>query len=223
MKQILKIHITDILPFSKGILFVRQENLEDDNIKVSFFAYDVTQNMITPVTKSVYLLNKFGPSFRPIVEQLGDYVSCDADKIAGGGTAVIYTSGETGIFSSLGDLIWTGDLQYHDSPARDIAVEKNHIWSVVPEKKALIRYSINANKVVMRIGGGSAGTFVKPVSVSCYDDSLYVCDRETYRIKTVSLTDFTVRDYRQFDEPVHKYLRSANEEFVVLNSGVYML
>lgn len=223
MRQILKIHITDIVPFSKGILFVRQENLEDERVKVSFFAYDATENQIAPITKSVYLLSKFGPSFKTVVEQLGDYVSCDADKLPGGGVAVTYTTGETGLFSNEGELLWTGDLQYHGSPARDVAVENNHLWSVVPDKKALIRYSINANKVVMRIGGGAAGTFVRPVSVVSYDDCLYVCDRETYRIKTVALNDFTVRDYRQFDEPVHKYLRAAGEEFVVLNSGVYTL
>lgn len=223
MKQILKIHITDIVPFSKGFLFVRQETLKNDDVKVSFFGYDAIDDSIAPITKSVYLLNKFGPSFKPVAKQLGDYVSCDAGKLPGGSTAVIYTSGEMGIFSEKGELKWTGDLFYHDFPARDIAVENNHIWSVVPDMHAVIRYSVTANKVIMRIGGGAAGTFARPVAVCGYDGILYICDRETYRIKTINLADFTVDDYRQFEEPVHKYLRAAGKEFVVLNSGVYML
>lgn len=223
MKQILKIHITDMVPFSKGILFVRQETLESGDVKVSFFGYDAVAEQIAPITKSAYLLNKFGPAFQPIAAQLGDYVSCDAGKLPGGGAAVIYTTGEMGIFSEKGELKWTGDLFYHNSPARDVAVENRHIWSAVPDQRAVIRYAIDANKVVMRIGGGAAGTFAKPVAIAQYDDILYVCDRENYRIKTIDLRDFSVSDYRQFEEPVHKYLRSASKEFAVLNSGVYIL
>ncbi|MBR1811664.1 MAG: hypothetical protein IJ766_08490 [Clostridia bacterium] len=223
MQQILKIHISDVVKFSKGILFVREEKLDGGEIKVSFYAYDVAENQIAPITKSVYLLNKFGRSFKPIEKQLGDYVSCDAGRLPDGGAAVIYTTGEMGIFTGSGELKWTGDLLYHGCPARDIAVENKHIWSVVPDMKAVIRYSVTANKVVMRIGGGSTGTFQKPVSVSEYENVLYICDREKFCIKTIDLSDFSVRDYRQFEEPVHKYLQSAGKEFAVLNSGVYIL
>ena len=104
MKQILKIHITDMVPFSKGILFVRQETLKSGDVKVSFFGYDAIAEQIAPITKSAYLLNKFGPAFQPIAAQLGDYVSCDAGKLPGGGAAVIDTTGEMGIFSEKGEL-----------------------------------------------------------------------------------------------------------------------
>ena len=223
MQHILKIQISDIVRFSKGILFVREEHLEDDETKVSFYAFDAKDNKIAPITKSVYLLNKFGPAFKEIASQLGDYVSCDAGRLLDGGTAVIYTTGEMGLFDGEGELTWTGDLFYHEHPARDIAVENRHIWSVVPEIHALIRYSIAANKVVMRIGGISSGTFDRPVSVAEYDGKLYVCDRDKHCIKTVSLTDYAVETYRQFEEPVHKYIKSADCEFVLLNSGVYIL
>lgn len=223
MKQILKIHITDIIPFSKGFLFVRQETLRNGDVKVSFFGYDAFEDAIAPITKSVYLLNKFGAAFKPIAGQLGDYVSCDAGKLPNGGAAIIYSTGEMGIFSESGDLKWTGDLFYHDSPAKDIAIENNHIWSVVPDVHAVIRYSIPANKVVMRIGGGSTGTFVTPTAITEHNEILYICDKSTYAIKSVNLSNFTVDDYRHFEEPVHKYIRSADKEFVVLNSGVYML
>lgn len=223
MKQILKIHITDIVPFSRGILFVRQEKMQNGDSKVSFFGYDAAEEQIAPITKNAYLLNKFGAAFKPIASQLGDYVSCDAGKLPGGGTVVIYTTGETGIFTEKGELHWTGDLFYHDAPARDVAVEDRHIWCAVPDMRAVIRYSLSANKVVMRIGGGTTGTFSRPVAVAKYGDTLYVCDRDNREIKTISLNDFTVREYRRFEEPVHKYLRSAGQEFAVLNSGVYIL
>ncbi len=61
MQHILKIQISDIVKFSRGVLFVREEKLPDDETKVSFYAFDVKENKIAPITKSVYLLNKFGP------------------------------------------------------------------------------------------------------------------------------------------------------------------
>ena len=223
MQQILKIHLADMIRFSKGVLFVREEKQPDETTKVTFFAYTVEDHKIAPITKSVYLLNKFGPAFKPVEKQLGDYVSCDAGKLPDGGAAVIYPTGELGLFSPDGALRWTGDLLYHDSPARDVAVENRHLWSVVPDQRAVIRYSLATNKVVMRIGGGTTGTFGKPVAIAEFDNRLYVCDREKFCIKTVDLADFSVRDYRQFEEPVHKYIQAAGKEFAVLNSGVYIL
>lgn len=223
MKKILSINIIDIIPYSQGLLFVRKEVLEDDNIKVTFFSYDIDTDKITPVTKSVYLLNKFGPSFAPIAQQLGDYVSCDTGKLPGGNIFIIYSTGEVGLFDNNGELSWTGDLFYHDAPARDVAVENKHIWCVVPSMNSVIRYSVAANKVVMRIGGNNSSTFSAPESVCEYDGKLFVCNRDSMKINTVDLMKFSVADYMQFDEPVHKYLRVADREFVVLNSGVYML
>ncbi|HQA05634.1 MAG TPA: hypothetical protein PLD98_04970, partial [Clostridiales bacterium] len=60
MRRILSINIIDVVPFSKGLLFVRKEQLSNGSVKVSFFSYDITTGKIAPVTKSVYLLNKFG-------------------------------------------------------------------------------------------------------------------------------------------------------------------
>ena len=37
MKRILNVNITDIVPFSKGLIFVRREQMPDGVNKVSFF------------------------------------------------------------------------------------------------------------------------------------------------------------------------------------------
>lgn len=223
MTKILGISVIDVTPFSKGIIFVRKEIQEDNKVKVSFFSYDIDTGKIAGVTKNVYLLNKFGPAFAPIAGQLGDYVSCDAGRLAGNSTVVLYSTGEMGIFNEDGSLNWTGDLLYHDSPARDIAVENKHIWCAVPEQNSVIRYSTAAGKVVMRIGGDKSKTFACPIAVSEYSGVLYVCNYSSNKIRTIDLRDFSVRDYRVFEEPIHKYIRSAGKEFAVLDSGVYVL
>lgn len=223
MRRILSINIIDVVPFSKGLLFVRKEQLSNGSVKVSFFSYDITTGKIAPVTKSVYLLNKFGSAYAPIAEHLGDYVSCDTCRLPNGQTFVIYTTGEAGIFDDKGAVLWTGDILYQDAPARDAAADGRFVWCVVPKKNAIIKYSLAGKKVVMRIGGDRTTSFSLPGSVAIYDNMLYVSNRGSNKIRTIRLSDFAVEDYRLFEEPVHKYLRVQDKEFVILDSGVYIL
>ena len=223
MLKIVSLDIVDLFAFPSGILFVLKENLADDSVKVSFYSFDIATKSIATVTKNAYLLSKFGPSFAPIAKQLGDYVSCDTAKLWNGQIFIIYSTGELGIFDEHGGLLKTGDLFYRDAPARDVTTDNNYIWSVVPSRNLIVKYSLLQNRVVMRIGGDNATTFSCPVSIEEYDGYLYVCCKDSCKIKRVRLSDFSVDEFKEFDEPVFKYLRVGNEEFVVLESGVYML
>ena len=223
MLKIVSLDIVDLLSFPSGILFVIKENLENGAVKVSFYSFDVATRSIASVTKNAYLLTKFGAAYAPIAKQLGDYVSCDSAKLWNGDTFIIYSTGEMGIFNEEGALLRTGDLMYNGAPARDVAVDNNFIWSTVPAKNLIVKYSLLQNRVVMRIGGENASTFASPVSVEEYDGWLYVCCKDSRKIKRVRLSDFSVDEFKEFDEPVFKYLRVGTNEFVVLESGVYML
>lgn len=223
MLKIVSLDIVDLISFPAGILFVLKENLENDSVKVSFYSFDISTNKIATVTKNAYLLTKFGASFEPIAKQLGDYVSCDTAKLWNGQTFIIYSSGEMGVFDDRGQLLRTGDLTYRDAPARDVAIDNNYIWSVVPSKNLIIKYSLLQNRVVMRIGGDNSTTFSNPVAIEEYDGYLYVCNQDSCKIKRVKLSDYSVDEYKEFDEPVYKYLRVGTNEFVILQSGVYML
>jgi hypothetical protein len=75
----------------------------------------------------------------------------------------------------------------------------------------------------MRLGSAESTSFQNPVSISKYDDILYVCNKDSRKVRTINLRDYSVNDYRIFDEPVYKYLRSCGKEIVVLQSGVYVL
>lgn len=223
MLKIVSLDIVDLISFPSGILFVLKEPLENGSVKVSFYSFDIATKSIATVTKNAYLLTKFGASFAPIAKQLGDYVSCDTGKLWNGQTFIIYSTGEMGIFDEQGALIRTGDLMYNGAPARDVAIDNNYIWSVVPSKNLIVKYSLLQSRVVMRIGGDNSTTFASPVAAQEYDGCLYVSCKDACKIKKVSLSDFSVEDYKEFDEPVYKYLRVGKEEFVALESGVYML
>ncbi len=215
--------VYDIIAFSNGIIFTQKTVLENGAVKVNFYGYDIKRMQNTPVTKSVYLLNKFGAEYKKIAEQLGDYVSCDADIMASKHSVVVYDSGETGIFSPEGDMIWSCDLSYQGSEINGVVVDGNQFWSVVPEKNCVVCYSTTYKKFSMRLGSQESTSFQNPVAISKYDNVLYICNKDSRKVRTINLKDYTVSDYRIFDEPVYKYLRSCGKEIVVLESGVYVL
>jgi len=215
--------VFDVIAFSNGIIYTKKTVLENGSVKVNFYGYDIKRMQKTPVTKSVYLLSKYGAGYKKIAEQLGDYVSCDADILPTKQVVVVYPSGETGIFSPEGEMLWSGDLQYHDGDICGVAADGRQIWSVVPGKNCVVSYSISHKKFSMRIGSEESTSFQNPVSISKYDDDLYICNAGSNKVRTISLRDYSVNDFRIFDEPVYKYLRSCGKEIVVLESGVYVL
>ena len=92
MIKIVSLDIVDLISFPSGIAFVLKESMEDNSVKVSFYSFDTVSQSIATVTKSAYLLAKFGASYELIAKQLGDYVSCDTAKLWNGQTFIIYLS-----------------------------------------------------------------------------------------------------------------------------------
>lgn len=215
--------VYDIIAFSNGIIYTKKTVLENGSVKVNFYGYDIKRMQKTTVTKSVYLLNKYGPEYKKIAEQLGDYVSCDSDILPSKQVVVVYSSGETGLFSKEGDMVWSSDLNYQGSAISGVVCDGRQIWSVIPDKNCVVSYSISHKKFTMRIGSYDSVSFSHPVSISKYDNELFVCNEGSRKVRTINLKDYSVNDFRIFDEPVYKYIRSCGKEIVVLESGVYVL
>ncbi len=223
MKKIMDIDIADIVPFSKGIIVARKDTLSTGKTKISFFTYDVKLERPTASTRGAYLLNKYGEKYEKIAEQLSDFIYCDAAILPNKHVAIAYTSGEIGLFNDKGELYWTGDLQYKGCPISGVVPEGKYIWCVVPDNNCIIRYSPTTEKIVLRIGGDSSTAFLNPVSINVYENKLYICNYQSCKIRTVNLKDFTVEDYKTFDEPVYRYIKTNDREIVELESGVYIL
>lgn len=223
MLKIVSLDIIDIVPTSTGISFVLRDDLPEGGTKVSFYSFNIATKQIQHMNKDDYLNAKFGKNGQTIAPQLGDYVSCDASVLWNGNSFVVYSSGEFGIFDNEGNLTKTGILSYHDEPAKDATAENNYIWAVVPSSNLIIKYSTLQDRVIMRIGGDTTTTFASPESIEIYDNDIYVCNSGSHIIKRISLSDYSVSDFKEFNEPVYKYIRVSGKEFVVLSSGVYML
>ena len=193
------------------------------NEKVGFFSYEQDREDILPITTRVYLSHKFGDGYREIMDEVGDFLSCDAAPLGKNGTVVLFESGDMYIFAAEGRLKWKGQVTYRDNPVRDLAVDGNDIWCTVPNENAVICYSPAEKRVSLRIGGGDSVAFDEPVSVSKFDNMLYITSRKAQKVRSIRLTDYEVQDYRKFREPVHKFFRVGDKEYVVLDSGVYVL
>ena len=223
MKKIFPFEVFDIIPCPDGIILSQKELFNGTSYKVSFLQYSVITGKLSPVTKDFYQLNKFGENYAKICEEIGDYISCEATVFKNGSVAVVYSSGETGIFDASGKPVWTGDLFYKDCPINGAVADGVYFWTTVPLQNSIINYSIPHKKFSMRIGSENSPTFSEPVSLSIYRKEMFVCNAGSNKIRKVSLSNYLVSDYKRFDEPVYKYILSALKEFVILSSGVYVL
>lgn len=223
LKRIVQTETLDIFPWNHGFIYAEKINLPDHRVKINYFSYNFDTQSRSPFTKSAYLLSKFGNSFKAIVSQLGNYVTCDVGRLPGYQTMVVYHTGESGIFGPEGELLWTGDLLYHGRPVKDVVVDGKYFWCAVPRDNSIIRYHSRSMSVDLRIGGGNSKCFDKPQSIFKIEDEVYVSNAGSGKIRIVNIRDYTVKDYLQFEESVWKYLRIGSQEIVMLDSGIYQL
>jgi len=224
MKKILDHMPLDIVPHPDGFVIVEPEEVEDGGrLKISFWLYNLRTMVVQRVRMPFYAETKFGPAYDEIISQLNDYINCSVCETPKDFFNIVYTTGEIGIFDITGTLTWTGDLSYHNCTVRGCAPDGKNIWFCVPDQNAIVRYSTNDQRIDFRIGGLDSTTLGRPLSLSRYEDDLYVCCKSSCNIKRVSLEHYTMDDYRQFDESVLRYLQVADMEIVVLDSGIYVL
>lgn len=216
--------IVDILPYSEhAAVLVEKRPLPDSlHYKVSYTVINFETKSPEVITKSAYLLKKFGSSYKAISEACPNFVQCDAAVLYDRRVLVVYPNGEAGIFDREGELEWSGVFQYHDETIKHLALEEKYFWSVCPNENAVIRYSCQNMKVDLRIGGKDADTFISPQHI-CYDDgNLYVACGGN-KIRKIDGFNYTVSDYRSFSQRVKRYHKFGKYSIVVLESGAYFV
>ncbi len=223
MKKIIDFEIYGLLPVDGGFLYIKPEIMPDGKVKGQFFGYEAQSGRTMPITKWAYFESKFGPAYREISSQIKDYISCETGTLINNNTVLLFPDGDLGIFSAKGTAVWTGELKYNDEPVCGVAVEGKSFWSVVPELNAVVCYATDEKRVQMRIGGGKSTAFAKPTALVRYNDKLYICNEGSNKVRTISLVNYAVSDYLEFDEPVKKYFIAGGKEFVMLKSGLYEL
>lgn len=223
MKKLLDFVPVDIIPYSKGLIFLQKINMENSGTKLRILGCNFETREINTLTKSIYYMSKFGDAFKEISEQLVDPIGCSAAELSGKRTVVIYDNGEAGIFDKTGKLIWTGDLIYDGAPVSCAAAEGSSFWCIARKRNAVLKYSPCTRRFAFRLGSKDSLAFFVPYHVAKYSNELFISCPGLNAIKTIDLKTFEVDEYCRFKEPVFKYLQFKNFEIVVLASGVYVL
>lgn len=223
MKSISGGEILDMIPYQRGFLFSVKTTNGAGRAMVVFRYYNQENGRITDMTKKEYIQIKFGPNGRLIADELGDFVTCHAAVFSNLSVFTLFKSGRMVIFNSDGTAVADKELLYRGCPASSPAIEGKYVWCAVPDIDAIIRYAPQEGRVVLRVGGGKIPAFGRPESLSIYIDKIYVCCSGLRKIRSVELSDYSVKDYFEFDQPVYQYCRVYGKEYATMASGLYEL
>lgn len=223
VQKLFNADLLDIVPVERGFVYACKETLSNGNAAVAFYHYNQEIDIFDKIPVPSYINYKFGEMTFDVARVLGNFVTCDVVPLTASTKLVSYTDGTIKVLGSAGEIVSEGRVEYLDNPACSPAVNGADLWFVVPESNAIINYSVKHNRIEFRIGSANDKTFCHPSDISVYDKKLFICNTNSYKIRTIDLTNYTVADYQLFNEPVYKYFRVKDTEYAILKSGVYSL
>ena len=222
MLKLFKADLLDIIPVETGFIYACRE-FDGTNDTAGFFNYDMTADVFERISITDYIAEKFGSEGLDLARSLGDFVTCTLRGLSPTANIASYNDGTIKIYDNNGFITDTKKVRYMNMPARSPEPVGRDLWMTVPEANAVINYSLKYDRIEFRIGGPTEKAFSHPASLSLYDGRLYVCNENSFSIKTIDLDTYKVSGFYVFNEPVSKYFRVSGSEFAVLRSGVYKL
>lgn len=223
MQKLFNADLLDLFPVEDGFVYSCKETLPDGKEAVAFYIYNQDSEVFSKIPVSSYILRKYGENQFAIARILGDFVTCNVVNLTSNTRVASYSDGSIKILGAAGEIISEAKVEYLDNPACSPAVNGADLWFAVPDSNAIINYSVKHNRIEFRIGSSKDKTFCHPCDISIYDNKLYICNAYSYKIRTIDLSNYQVADYCLFNEPVKKYFRVKDIEYVVMPSGVYSL
>lgn len=225
MKKLFSEKIYDILKTENGFIFVYLHKEIEDKVIVAYKSVSLENGVVVNRTRADYEYIKFGEHHKAVDFQINNFVTCNCVKLDDGKIFVVSESGEARILDREGCVEWQGTIKYKDFGPAAIANHGHTLWASFSQKNALIRFNLRTMREELRIGGSNDSSFSNPEGIWVDGDSnkLYVCNPTANNILEVNIKTYTVHEYAKFDEPVHKYIRVKGREFVILDSGLYLM
>ena len=225
MKRISNKEIADVVRFtdSKVIIVEKKPTLNTaSGYKPNYYILDAETLEKEVITKSAYLMKKFGSSFLKISESIANLVQCDAAILDDRSVFVIFPNGQCGLFDQDGNVVWNDTLSYNSKPVTSLAVDGDYIWCCCKEENCVIRYSLKTKlSVDIRIGAKEAKTFILPTSLSSDDESIYVCCNNA-KLRRISKSDFNVSDLGAPIPGLQKFYRIKDHALICTTDGAYI-
>ena len=86
----------------------------------------------------------------------------------------------------------------------------------------LLRFNIASMREELRIGG-NVSPLSAPTDIFVDGDCAVVSSSGDKKLIKIDLNSYTVKDYKEFEEPVYSYKKVRGFELVLLESGLYLL
>ncbi len=223
MQKLFNADLLDIMPVERGFVYACKETMPDGEEAIAFYIYNQEIDIFEKIPVLTYINAKFGENGPKIAHALGDFVTCSIVNLSGNIIAASYSDGTLKIVSNNGELIAENKVEYLGNPACSPSSNGMDLWFAVPDSNAIINYSVKHDRIEFRIGSPKEKAFCHPVDVSVYDNKLFICNANSYKIRTIGFDNYNVADYCIFNEPVTKYFRVKDTEYAVMHSGVYSL
>lgn len=222
MKKIFEGKIYEILPKTDGIIFPYQKAVVDEGDIVWYKMLSLENSTITDVSETIYWNMKFGSNYSVAVNVCKNFVAEKAILMPDGRLLLCNENGQVFIIDTDGMINISGEIKYRDAAPSSIAFYKNSIWASFAGSNVLIRFNINTMRAELRIGGKTS-PFNSPENIFIDGEWAIVSNSGDNRLVKVNLESYSVEDYYTFEEPVHRYVKSGSFEFVLLDSGLYVI
>ncbi|MBO5872937.1 MAG: hypothetical protein J6Q56_01880 [Clostridia bacterium] len=198
------------------------EKIEEENqYRIGYKMVSFSTGKISNVTKSIFMLTKFGSEYASFIGKIKNYLTCFSILMENGQTFVVEKDGTSTLFSGA-DEIWSGKLLYKNTAPGGIAAASGSLWVSYPEHNVLVRYNLKTLREELRIGGNHS-PFVQTEGIFPAGSKLFVCNTGSNSIWKVDTTNYITELYYKFDEPVYDYKFINKYEIVSLESGIYLL
>ncbi len=222
MNLISKDKVFSLHPLPDGFIYSYLIERQEDIYTVGYKMVSFETGKISGVTKSIYMLTKFGADYKSFVGNLKNYLTCFCIPLEDSNTFVIEADGSATLYSTGGGKVWEGNMLYQNTAPGGIAVNQGSLWVSYPEHSALIRYDLKTLRQELRIGGSNS-PFGMATNLFPAGSKLMICSKDTNSIIKLDCGSYQTETYYQFDEPINDYKLIGKHEIVVLASGIYLL
>lgn len=224
MRQIFEGDVHDIVVMENGVCFVFTAEKEQETAKVEFKRISFETGKMSRVTKNVFFLAKFGTRYKAIMQHCSNFAEARVLNLPQDRVFVLDNlNGNAVLLDSFGLPLWMSRLSYKDTPPSDIAFVQDGLWACFKEHNAIIKFNLTNMHEELRIGGGKGSPFKSPIKLTPTENGLAVLGAADKKLVGINLKDFSVTEMHAFSEPVKKYLKADDFEFVITQSGLYLI
>lgn len=223
MKKLCGPEAAALLPVSNGIIIIKKSVDQKERYAVKYDLFSTETSRITPISKTDFLLNKFGSCFERIASQVNGLYSTNTVILPNGKVLTVDTDGKAAIFNSVGEKIRNFDMRYNNDAPSSIAFCGSKLYAAFSNQNVILQYNPYTLGHQMRFGSPDSDTFQKPISICGHHGRLYICNSKSDKITIFEPDKFNIIDYAEFKDPLIQYVRMHGRELVLLKSGVYLI